>query len=205
MGKSDVKKLVLAGVFWAASIGAAMNSLWSYEAGAGAPADPPAWWPASSLIRLSAASPTLVVFAHPKCPCTRATIEEINVLLARSKAPVSVRVLFYLPAGAAAGWAKTDLWRQAENIPGVVVAADPGGEEARRLGVQTSGQVLIYDTQGRLRYSGGITAGRGHFGDNGGLDAVAEIINSRVPGGRKAPVFGCALTARRTRGQAVLQ
>ena len=69
---------------------------------------------------------------------------------------------------------------------------DPGGAEARRFGVATSGHVLLYDTRGDLIFSGGITPGRGEQGDNAGPGGVARPDHGR---GRGA--------ARRIRSSAV--
>ncbi len=44
------------------------------------------------------------------------------------------------------------------------------------LGSSTSGQVLLYDPSGRLAFSGGITAARGHVGDNAGSDAIVGLV-----------------------------
>ena len=50
----------------------------------------------------------------------------------------------------------------ASAIPGVIVTPDVGGRIAARLGAKTSGHVLVYDENGVLKFSGGITAARGH-------------------------------------------
>ena len=47
--------------------------------------------------------------------------------------------------------------RERVDPPGVTSWDDAGGKLAQRFGVLTSGHVLLYDTDGRLLYSGGIT------------------------------------------------
>ena len=66
---------------------------------------------------------------------------------------------------------------------------------ARRYGAATSGYAVLYAPDGRLAFAGGITAGRGHEGDNAGEDAILDAINSGPAGGcpTRMPVFGCAL------------
>jgi hypothetical protein len=91
------------------------------------------------------------------------------------------------------------LWRSAAAQPGVTVLADEGGQEAQQFGVVASGHALLYDEQGRLTFSGGITASRGHEGDNVGADSLlaalgSSSLESSVP--TRFPVFGCALKAQ---------
>jgi hypothetical protein len=78
-------------------------------------------------------------------------------------------------------------------MPGVRVFVDRDGAEAKRFGVATSGQVLFYDAQRRLRFTGGITAGRGHAGDNAGADAIVSLVDHGTTVEPETPVFGCAL------------
>ena len=49
------------------------------------------------------------------------------------------------------------------------------------MGATTSGHVLLYDAGGVLRFAGGITDGRGHEGDNAGLDAALALLRGHVP------------------------
>jgi hypothetical protein len=81
-------------------------------------------------------------------------------------------------------------------MPDVKVVDDPDSEMARRFGAGVSGQVLLYDASGHLAFNGGITASRGHFGDNDGLDAVLAILRDQTPYRRTSPVFGCSLYSK---------
>ena len=76
---------------------------------------------------------------------------------------------------------------------------DEGGVEASRFGAATSGQAILYDGDGRLVFSGGITAARGHFGDNAGSQALARLLIDGMPSRPHTPVFGCALFDRAMR------
>jgi hypothetical protein len=90
----------------------------------------------------------------------------------------------------------TDLWTSAAQIPGVLVTVDYSGE-AQRFGSATSGQTAIYDTRGRLRFSGGITAARGHWGDNAGVFEVESLLRGDQSRQASTPVFGCLLFGAR--------
>src|SRR5262249_9742777 len=130
--------LLLALACWLSAVGAGAAWLLDYRDDPGRPAGAPADWPAGSALERRPGAFTLLFFAHPRCPCTRASLEELAWLLTRSRGKVDARVLFVLPPGAPPGWERSHLWRRASAIPGLAVACDPSGREARRFGVETS-------------------------------------------------------------------
>lgn len=150
-------------------------------------------WPEGSVLPRDPRLPTLVLLAHPRCPCTRATLTELRELLGPLRGRVTVHVLFLLPTGSPAAWTHTASWQEAASIPGLTVAADPGGIEATRFGARTSGQVLVYSANGTLRFSGGLTGARGHLGSNRGLDLVTSLLRTGACQAGSAPVYGCPL------------
>ncbi len=191
---AKARRIVVAGiVLWVFAVGFGLRALLLYSNTAGTPASPPAQWPKASPIRLARSRNSVLLFAHPQCPCSRATIGELAKILACCQADVEATVFFYRPRTAPRDWAQSDLWRSAAAIPGVRVVDDPDAAAARLFGARVSGQVLLYDAGGRLEFDGGITAFRGHSGDNDGRDAVAAIASNRIPRHRQTPVFGCAL------------
>jgi len=104
-----------------------------------------------------------------------------------------VALIPFRKPGARAGEARaSDLWKQAAAIPGVLVFFDADGREAELFGATVSGQTMLYDTEGRLVFSGGITNGRGHQGDNPGVDSIIRKVRGEA-GQSHAPVFGCSL------------
>jgi hypothetical protein len=138
----------------------------------------------------------LLLFAHPKCPCTRATLGELDRILAQVRKAPAVLIVFTKPAGVGEDWEKTDTWDSAMRIPGAHVVVDDAGKEARRFGASASGQVFLFDETGRLLFRGGITAARGHSGDNSGESAVVALLNGTASSQRSSAVFGCALFGR---------
>src|SRR6185503_7967552 len=106
---------------------------------------------------------------------------------------VSANVLFVRPNGVADDWANTPLRKVAQSIPGVHVALDPEGKEARQFGAESSGYVVLYNAKGQLLFSGGITGSRGHAGQNPGEDAVIAQINGHSLPLTHTHVFGCDL------------
>ena len=159
------------------------------RAGAQAPAE----WPSDSRIRPAPEVPTLLMMVHPHCPCSRASIGELALLMAKVQGRVKANVLFVRPKGFAEDWEKTSLWSSAAIIPGVSVLADNEGVEASRFRSQTSGQVMLYGADGQLLFSGGITAARGHSGDNAGRSAIVTLLTNDGLTIKQTPVFGCPL------------
>jgi hypothetical protein len=153
----------------------------------------PPGFPAQSALQLASDKPTLLLFAHPLCPCTRASLHELDDLLAEVPDKVSVMIVFTIPDGLPSGWEKGDLYQAAKAIPGARVVLDQAGREARRFGVTGSGHTLLYSSSGRLLFSGGITASRGHEGDNPGEAAIVSLVLHGHSLVTRTPVFGCSL------------
>jgi hypothetical protein len=190
-------RITLAIVLWSGAVGGGFAALARYKNTPGEPGLSPADWPAGTHVALARGRDTLLMFAHPQCPCTRASVAELARLMHQVGDRVEAHVLVLKPEGGEAGWEKTDVWTRSAEIPGVSVAADPDGREAARFGASTSGQVVLYDPGGRLLFRGGITGARGHEGDNAGRDHMAALIRTGSADARESRVFGCALFAPR--------
>lgn len=136
----------------------------------------------------------MVMMIHPHCPCSRASIGELALLMAEVPGRVNANVLFIKPHEFPEQWEKTDLWNSAARIPGVKFDVDDDAAEARFFGSQTSGQVMLYDINGQLLFKGGITASRGHSGDNDGRRAIVSLLTQHHEDRAETPVFGCPLS-----------
>lgn len=182
-------------IVWIAVVGAGIGVLWRYEHKPGTFPPPLAQWPADSEILASESRPTLVLFAHPKCPCTRASIGELARIMAARTGNVRAYAVFVKPSGAffEDAWEKTDLWKSAQQIPGVTAIVDIDGVEAKRFRAETSGFVVLYDHTGQLQFSGGITASRGHSGDNLGRSTIVALLTDGTAVTNNTKVFGCGL------------
>ena len=180
-------------LLWGAASFGCLAALASYKSEPGAQGVSIRRWPAGSAIRREAGRPTLVLFLHPRCPCTRVSVDELISILSRAPNRADLQVAFYTPSEADDDWADTGARRLIAGLPGVTVHRDGDGVEARRFGAATSGHVLLYDSSGRLRFSGGITGARGHAGDNPGKRAVLDSLLGREAGLESAPVYGCAI------------
>lgn len=178
---------------WLILVVVGFGYLINYSATAGVGDEGRSLWPGDTSIPRTSDRPTLLVFVHPECPCSHATIEELARLVARAPGAIAVTVLFTRPDGFPAGWEQTDLWHGASRIPGAAVETDAGGREARRFNAATSGYTLLYNEAGSLVFRGGITASRGHEGDNVGKSSILGWIRDCTIVTRETPVFGCRL------------
>lgn len=177
---------------WLALCASGVYALWAYASTPGQIGAVPRRWPAAAVSRPDPTKPTLLLFVHPQCPCTRATMDDLAWVLTRARGRVAARALFYRPADEPEAWIRTSLWRTARAL-GVSVAADPDGAQARLFGAATSGMALVYAPDGRLLYDGGLTPGRGHEGDGPGRKTALAAIDGSLKTAAEVPVFGCAL------------
>jgi hypothetical protein len=183
-------------LLWAAAVVGGLAALQTYKSRPGTVGQTPAQFAELPPLANSAGRPRLLMFVHPKCPCSRASLSELTYIVEREPGKVMVDVVFVKPAGAESDWANTPLREQAAAIPGVRLV-DDDGTLAHRLGAETSGYVVLYRADGKLLFSGGITRARGHEGDSSGRHAICALLNGDADAvaGAKMPVFGCPLFA----------
>jgi hypothetical protein len=187
---------------WMTATGAALGALTDYASQPGAAAHAPTSWPRTSRLPRTSGRVTLVMIAHTKCACTRASLHELERVMTDAGPRLEAFVVFVGPNEGSAAGGLLDLRTTARAIPNVRVIEDP--TEARVFGAATSGQVLLYANDGALVFRGGLTASRGHEGDSVGGDAVRRLVQGtpapRVSGSSSpsdpalaSAVFGCAL------------
>jgi hypothetical protein len=186
---------------WAGALATGLFILWSYDGTAAPAGGPPVRWPLGSVISQPDARPALLLFAHPQCPCTRASLDELISVMTRTRGLASVYVVFSTPADASETWTHSASWNYAASIPDVRIVLDKDAREARRFGVLASGHVLLYGSGGELLFTGGITPARGRVGDNAGRDAITTLLaGQRAPRSRTS-IFGCLLPTTAYAGQ----
>src|SRR5262245_40276558 len=88
---------LLVGVICLSLVGAGFVMLFRYKRTAG---DAPSEWPAKSSLAHSHARPTLLLFVHPRCECSRASMVELDRLLGRVRSRIQPAVVFVRPKGA---------------------------------------------------------------------------------------------------------
>lgn len=178
---------------WLFAIGTGIVIILDYENTSGSTGNALRQWVSGTPIPLDPDRDTLIMFAHPRCPCTRASLGELNRLLAQSNGRIAAHVLFFRPPNYPADWPHTELWKSAAAIPGVTVQEDIDDALARKFGAETSGYVLLYNPHGQLLFRGGITGSRGHAGDNPGESAVISLALGKPASVTQTPVYGCSL------------
>jgi hypothetical protein len=188
------KGIAAVAIVWIMIVLGGMGALAHYAAKSGPQSAAPEKWPARSRIPADPESATLVMFVHPRCPCSKASLGELEKLMARYQGQIGAHLVFLNPEAGEDDWSQTELWRQAEAIPGVLVRQDRAGEEARLFHADTSGQTVLYSREGRLMFQGGVTVSRGHHGDSPGMDALKRLLGEKPQTAPvQAAVFGCSL------------
>ncbi|MFK7852551.1 MAG: hypothetical protein AB8B79_00500 [Granulosicoccus sp.] len=194
-------------LLWLGTASSLLFAMADYGTTAGHAAEPPGTLLHSNSAWLDTKTPkpTLLLFAHPLCPCTRASLSELESVAHKLDGLFNPHILFFEPKDKSTMsdvWAASDLKAIAARIPGAQSHADVDGVLAAQFGSYTSGQVLLYDTDGELQFAGGITPSRGHTGSNPGR---AKIISTILSDERvdpllagTSPVFGCSVLDQKT-------
>jgi hypothetical protein len=185
-------RLLVMTAVWLAGVVAAFAALERYKATPGGSGNTPPRLE-TTVSDASKRRPELLMFVHPKCPCSRASLSELAETVAQTNGAATVEIVFVVPDGAGPDWQETSLWEMASGIPGAMLVSDEGGRLAKQLGAETSGYVVLYDSNGRLCFRGGITRSRGHLGDNAGRRALCDMLSGQAPSQASSPVFGCPL------------
>jgi hypothetical protein len=157
--------------------------------------DTPAVWPVESTIVRSKQRPMLLLFLHPHCACSQATVEQLERLttLVPARLLPTICVVASSPRSTGRTWESTPLLNRIPRLPNSYVFHDAGGVETALFGAQLSGTVILYDTDGRRLYAGGVTMARGHDGHNAGIQAVADLLINPEASAPSVPAFGCSV------------
>lgn len=105
---------------------------------------------------------------------------------------MDVHIIFVATNGVAGSAETTRLSSAASDLGFAKIYYD-NGELGKRFAVKTSGHVLLYDMNGNLQFSGGVTASRGHEGPSIGGSAIATILAGRQSNTVSTAIYGCPL------------
>lgn len=145
--------------------------------------------PQKTSLILSETSPTLLVFIHPKCTCSQATLEELGKLLPEIKGTKTFVVFNVLDEN----WNESEHWETVKKLSGVTAVSDRNGIETKNFGVETSGHAILLDENRRIVFAGGLTAARGHTGESTGGEFIRSWHRKRGSETLISKVFGCGL------------
>lgn len=176
---------------WVASIACAFSALLAYHNMPGERSDHTVVWPSNNAIKLDTQRANLLVFIHPQCPCSVATLNELTRIQSVCRNRINTQVVFYSPLDMQ--WEDASRVHQALAIPNVHITNDATGDLSRRFGALTSGHALLYSSEGRRVFSGGITPARGHEGENLGRNAIIQYVLGGKTSCEETNVFGCPI------------
>ncbi len=173
--------------------GVVVADLNSYMSRGGEVGTVPVSWPASveaasPLVRRSDGGWTFVLTAHPECPCTRATADQL--LRALDGADPADRLLVLARADDTNDLGVLEPLRRLSNTTFI---ADPDASLSADFGGLTSGYLVAFDPGGRTAFAGGLTPRRGMVGPSTGFEAVRALIENKGSVAERAEVFGCPL------------
>ncbi len=155
-------------------------------------------WPNASPVGLVSDRSTLLLFLHPHCSCSHATVSEMHRMLEQlqPRDQPRLQVVVCYPPGKSESWTSTSLIKQALQLPRAEMINDERGQLASLFGARNSGNVMLFNTQGHRLFAGGITVGRGHEGASIALNQLkmhlqhVPVDNDSI---QISPVFGCRL------------
>ena len=90
--------LLIGGIVWVSVVFVGMGIIYDYENAPSNPSSSPIEWPAGSHIKRIPGQATLVMAVHPQCPCTRASLGELALLMASCQGKVSAHVIVLKPS-----------------------------------------------------------------------------------------------------------
>lgn len=192
---SKSKSSVVAFAIWLAAVTLVFGSLGIYGSEQGPESLPPSQWPADSSLERSVDSPTLLVFVHPGCPCSRATLDNLETIASDPSLSIHLVCIGDEETSSANtndfGSCRQRLndWQMRNNVS---LFHDTDSQETHRFQAMTSGHCLLFDANGALQFSGGVTSSRGHQGASAGLASLQAALNGQQTNDTY-PVFGCPL------------
>lgn len=185
--------LLLAYMIWSALLLTGHLVLFEYEMTASPLANTKRVFPQKSIVQIAKGRQNIILFLHPMCPCSMASVDEFHELMRAGEKDSVGTVVAFMPHDMQSEWALQPVFSRLKRIRNVSIVYDSNGAQADLFGATTSGHVLIYDGRGILQFSGGITASRGHSGDNANFELAKKSIHDRNPKFVTTPVLGCAL------------
>ena len=177
---------------WGACVLLGLLQAWTYEMTPGGSGQTPGQFPAKTELKLPGDKSSLLVFMHPKCPCSQATLEKLQELKEKVQDKLDVQVVMYYPKEKGPAFIEDSLAKGTRKL-GYAVIPDEEGTEAKRFGAQTSGHAFMFSSDKKLLFSGGLTSARGHAGPSAASENILAILSASDPSLRSAETFGCCI------------
>jgi hypothetical protein len=173
---------------WLIAVGISFHILFNYSGEAGRVGSVPAAWPKQSQLHFQNEY-ELVMFVHPGCTCSSASLSELSRLLSKEE-KLKAQVVFMKTKKLDSLFVENDLVKKAQLLPRTKLYFDQDGVEAKKFGALTSGHTFLFHHEKGLLFNGGLTAARGHEGKSQGQESIEQILQNK-PYRKVASVFGC--------------
>jgi hypothetical protein len=158
----------------------------------------PARWPGASRIHRAAGQPTLLVFLHPNCPCSIATVHSLQRSLRALRPEARPKTVFVVRPAVRDDWRARQLLATAAETPNGSFFQDDGEKEIARFGADVSGHLLLYGPAGALLFDGGVTPERGQEAESMASDRFQQVLTGMPRSPVRTAVFGCGLQSHRS-------
>jgi hypothetical protein len=135
----------------------------------------------------------IVMFAHPLCPCTRASLIKLGEVALQVKDQSQIRVVFVTRGLNPEDVTTSKTLALARQLKHVTTELDESGTEECLYQATVSGEVFAFDAQGERIFHGGLTSGRGHLGVASSQEYLEQLITGKATEPLDAAVYGCRL------------
>ena len=150
-------------------------------------------WPRGTILNPDLKKPTFVMFLHPHCPCSGASVHSLFDVMRENGSRAKYYVVFVRPRGVAPQWEQSETYKKCKQNAEITTIVDDGGIEAAKFGALTSGQTYIYCSKLELTFSGGITSARGMEEVGPERQLIVKALNGQNARAQHSAVFGCSL------------
>ncbi len=131
--RATFNKIRLSVMLWCMVIVVGVALAARFDGTAGTGSQPPITWPENKLISLDSHRDTLLMFLHPHCPCSAASLTDLSKLMTSFKSPPAAYLVNVVPPGASVDWAQSELIESAKTIAHVIVLDDVDGKTGRTI------------------------------------------------------------------------
>ena len=137
--------------------------------------------------------PLTLLFLHPECPCSDASIYELQQIQKLNK-EMNYKVVISYPKNTFEKWSNSNRAKRQLNRDSIFeLLDDKENVLAKAFGAYTSGFTLIFNTPEDLVFAGGITPSRGHLGRTIAHEIVQEASFLNFT---KNEVYGCSIDSK---------
>ncbi|MDA8792481.1 hypothetical protein N9N67_04500 [Bacteriovoracaceae bacterium] len=177
---------------WSIGIISGLVITYEYSLGSGEKSQLKSSWPNESSLKFNPGKYNLVMFLHPECTCSKASLFHFKEILSEIKHDnLDSKIIFTMPKEKEKEWINSALVKEVKEAGSIQLIFDQSSEEFKRFDAKTSGQAFLFSPSKDLLFNGGITDSRGHIGYNQGEDFIINTLNKRGLASKDVDVFGC--------------